>query len=419
MTSRPFKPLTAPAVAVLTLALIAMCLTPAAATAAKRDNGVINGTVTSLDGKPVPGVLVTITSVETSEVAAEATGDAEGRFSVKIKNASGTYKVLVSGMGYEPFEIELPLAGGEEQNVTFKLVDQASGKLRDAVLAFNEGAKAFEEEDLAAAKTHFERALELDPTLPQAYLGLGDILYRETEFAAARNAVEKLLELDPDNVQGRRLAYEIYRQLDEDELADQTLAAMQGSDLAPKLAVQTYNEGVAALQGGDEVGAVERFQEALELNPNLVEAHAALATLYYNQERYDEALATADRLLELEAQNAQALRIRFLVYDALNDQQKIGAALEAYKAVAPDAAADILYRRADLDYRAGEVAAAKKALLQVVEMRPELARAHYTLGLCYISEGNNAKAKEHLETFLELAPDDSEAGAAREMLSYL
>ncbi len=41
------------------------------------------------------------------------------------------------------------------------------------------------------------------------------------------------------------------------------------------------------------------------------------------------------------------------------------------------------------------------------------------LGLCYVGEDNKEKAKEHLGKFLELAPNDPDAGTAQEMLKYL
>jgi len=92
-------------------------------------------------------------------------------------------------------------------------------------------------------------------------------------------------------------------------------------------------------------------------------------------------------------------------------------AFEAYHEVAPDAAVDLLYRRADLDFRGNRPEAAKAALLEILELDPEFARAHYTLGLIYANT-DTAKAREHLQRFLDLSPKDPEAGSAKEMLEY-
>jgi hypothetical protein len=37
----------------------------------------------------------------------------------------------------------------------------------------------------------------------------------------------------------------------------------------------------------------------------------------------------------------------------------------------------------------------------------------------FINTGDNAKAKEHLQTFIELAPEDNDAATAKEMLASL
>ena len=47
------------------------------------------------------------------------------------------------------------------------------------------------------------------------------------------------------------------------------------------------------------------------------------------------------------------------------------------------------------------------------------AKVHYFLGLIAVNDGNNAKAKEHLAKFVELDPEDPDAGTAKEMISYL
>ena len=51
---------------------------------------------------------------------------------------------------------------------------------------------------------------------------------------------------------------------------------------------------------------------------------------------------------------------------------------------------------------------------------PDYGKTHYMLGMCYISQGDNAKAKLHLESFIAVAAaDDADAVTAKEMLSYL
>ena len=54
-------------------------------------------------------------------------------------------------------------------------------------------------------------------------------------------------------------------------------------------------------------------------------------------------------------------------------------------------------------------------LEKALAIDPTQARAHYLLGICY-SMDDKAKAREHLNKFIEMAPNDPDAAAAKEML---
>jgi tetratricopeptide (TPR) repeat protein len=55
---------------------------------------------------------------------------------------------------------------------------------------------------------------------------------------------------------------------------------------------------------------------------------------------------------------------------------------------------------------------------RVAHADPNHPRAHYMLGLCYVNSGDLPRAKEHLQTFIRLAPKDKEAATAEEMIKY-
>ena len=85
----------------------------------------------------------------------------------------------------------------------------------------------------------------------------------------------------------------------------------------------------------------------------------------------------------------------------------------------PEKAGLNLYNRgADL-YNVGQIAEAKAIFEQILQGQPNHAKTHYMLGLCYVSEDDKPKAKEHLSKFLELAPNDPDAATAQEMIKYL
>ena len=61
----------------------------------------------------------------------------------------------------------------------------------------------------------------------------------------------------------------------------------------------------------------------------------------------------------------------------------------------------------------------QKIFEAIVAGQPNHAKSHYMLGMCYAGEDNKPKAKEHFEKFLSLAPDDPDAGTAKELLKYV
>jgi len=192
-------------------------------------------------------------------------------------------------------------------------------------------------------------------------------------------------------------------------------AAGSGSDRALEL----YNQGAAAFAAGDDSQAAALFGQALELDPGLAAAIKGLAVIAAKQERWQEAAELSERYLALDPAGATVLRIRYDAYRSLGDQAKEKTALEALSAIDSGPAADRHFDRGVELFDAGDLETAAVEFEEVLKLDPERARAHYRLGLCYVNSGDNAKAREHLQTFVELAPDDSEAAAAREMISFL
>lgn len=400
--------------------LLGALILPAAAPAKKpkKNQAVVIGKVFNQQDEALAGASVTVTSSLDPAFRLEATSDDKGEFTLSVTDPQGDYVFHLEAEGYAPFEDAVALQAGEEANLGFRLIDAATGRRQDAIKAFNDGAAAFNQESYADATGKFQEAAELDPTMPEPHQGLAEIHFREKDYEAAAAEIEKFLAAKPDDVGALSLAYMIYRELGNAERTEALIEALGKTEKAKPLARQIYNEGVAAVQKGDSEQAIERFRRAAVLDPELAPAYSSQATILYNEQRYQEAAAALEKLFALDPENVQGRRVNFLIYDALDDSEKAAAALDAYLAVDPDGALDVMYQRADMDFRDGRTDKAIAALRKIIERKPDMARAHYTLGLAYASS-DKAKAKLHLQKFLELAPDDPEASTAKEILSYL
>lgn len=383
----------------------------------KKTKSEVTGVVTDMDGKVQRGVAVTVKN-EAGEVVGEAKTNKKGEFEIELPGApAGKYSVTFVGEGFANFTGEVEMQEGETQDLNVKLLSAEQGEQNEAIQAYNAAAEAHRARNLDEALTQFLKAVEINPELSQSYLGIADIYLQQGKTAEAVEAAEKFIAANPDDEQGKKVAFEAYRRAGMMDKAKEVAGDKDSEALTKDLAVGVYNEGAVASQQGDYDTALAKFLQAAELNPELGQAHSGAASILYNQQKFDEAYAAAERALALEPGDRQGIRIKYLSLDAKGQIDEALKVWDAYKEIDPDGAVDLLYRRADLDFQGGDNPRAQEALLKVLELKPDFARGHYTLGLVY-SGTDPAKAKEHLLKFIELAPDDPEVPAAKEILAY-
>ena len=197
--------------------------------------------------------------------------------------------------------------------------------------------------------------------------------------------------------------------------------AQTGADreLTPKdKAILAFNAGAEAVQMGDTTTARAKFQEALGLDPELSPAYSALATLAYNEGDMAEAVKQAEIARAKTPNDLRVLRILAEGYGKLGDKAKAKEATQAIAALDPKAGAGDLFNDGVREYNAGNCSAAVDLFEKALAGDPGNAKAHYMLGVCLAST-DTAKAREHLQKFVEMAPADPDAAAAKEMIQYL
>jgi len=151
----------------------------------------------------------------------------------------------------------------------------------------------------------------------------------------------------------------------------------------------------------------------------------ALANVYIDLKRYGDALAASDRFLAMKPGDPEGLRTRYDALKLAGDNDKAREALDALAAADPkNPEVAVRYfnegaeraRTGKLD----EAAVFFEHVLLIAPADPKFAKAHYVLGLNYSKDdAKKAQAKEQLQTFLQMAPNDPDAATAKEMLAYL
>jgi tetratricopeptide (TPR) repeat protein len=142
------------------------------------------------------------------------------------------------------------------------------------------------------------------------------------------------------------------------------------TDVAPTAQLSAgdhFQRGNELIQAGELEGAASEYQQALELDPEYVDALANLGVVYYNLGQLDQA---AEQYLK---------------------------AIE----VAPDDA-DIRSNLAAAYVQMGQLDSALEQYLKAVELSPDLAEAHFGLGVIYVQLGEKDEAIQAFERFQEL-----------------
>jgi len=411
---------------------LAVVLVPALASAQAYAR--VEGTVVDENGEPVADAKVVITSAEIGYDKTVETNK-KGGFAVAFVDGTRSYRVKLEKEGHQAVEGTLKPQIGESVKQEFVLPSAGSGARGGVttpqeadpsaaadpfVTVFNEGVAALRSNDLDTAERKFLRAMELNPKAPQPPAALADVYLERGDGANALAMAERTLALAPDNSQALRVAHDVYRERGDQAKAAETLERLKSVEGGgTEVAVRLYNEGVELSRTGDLDGARTRFEEALAADPELAPAHAALARVYYAQERWDEAIAAAEKAYQLDPAQAGTLKYAYESYRRKGDTDQAQRVFALMSEADPEGAAGSLLEAGIAMFNAGDMPGAQQALEKALQADPDLPQAHYTLGLSYANTGDKARAIEHLKRFLELAPDDPEAGSAKEMLDYL
>ncbi|UCF10372.1 MAG: tetratricopeptide repeat protein [Candidatus Bipolaricaulota bacterium] len=251
-----------------------------------------------------------------------------------------------------------------------------------AYLFHLEGLRAFEvEQDYDAAGQAFERAIESEPDLAVAHVGLATtLIYRarsertpETVLPRAREALDRALSLDPASPE-----------------AHATLGLVRW------------------VFDRDAVEAEAEFREAIALNPSYGQAHEWLGDLMVQQSRFHEALAEA----------RHALALRPLLPDSF-----CGVGRKLLSLSRPREAITYFEQAAQLAPRGVPVllgiAAAKERLYQweeaeklrrdLIELHPESPFMRSGLMLLLLTRGKIDEALGMLDAFRTLSTSDVHA----------
>jgi tetratricopeptide (TPR) repeat protein len=188
-------------------------------------------------------------------------------------------------------------------------------------------------------------------------------------------------------------------------------AAPPSRDVAAKF----YNEGVDLLKAGDKEGAAKKFEEAVAKNRDLPQGWQALAVIAHEKKDWAKTIEYGQKATDLDPSLSSIYAI--MADAAARSGDKKGAAewQKKYAEANPDSP-EVLYNKGIDAYNKKNLKEAETLLTQAVEAKPDFPLAHFWLGMTSFSLNKKAAARQHLEKYLQLDPNGSEADTAKELL---
>ena len=183
----------------------------------------------------------------------------------------------------------------------------ASGKAADkvAVRAYNAGARAVRENDMATAKARFELALELDPGLIPAHYTLGAIAVNSGDGEAAIYHAQTYADANPDQAQAWKLLYQVHSLLGNEAEADAAFDRMAAA--GPEMVAEAFFEdGVEHFNAGRNAEALGAFEKVLRAQPDHAQAHYFLGLANASAGDIPKAKEFLRRFLELAPDHPEA-----------------------------------------------------------------------------------------------------------------
>ena len=175
-----------------------------------------------------------------------------------------------------------------------------------------------------------------------------------------------------------------------------------------------------AFKNKDLIEAIDLFEEALEIEPDDIDAHEALATACYLAQDHPGAIKHFNRLTQLKPRDSTAWVNLGAIRNLRQEYQ------EAIKALRNGIQRD--GKNAEAYYNLGiaqkglaQTSMAVSAYREAVRLDPDNVDAHVNLGNIYMDQVNHRKARQHYEQALRVNPDFDRAkrglALAEEMLS--
>ena len=143
-----------------------------------------------------------------------------------------------------------------------------------------------------------QKALALDPDLPEGDLKLATLFVREAQMEPAETALKRALSIDPYDA----AAYDLMGRVlaGKNEMSMALYSFQKATHLRPDYGLYLYNYALALVAAQRLQEARTQAQAAVNADPNLAEGHVLLGGLLVRDQRLAEAVSEYQQAVKLQ-----------------------------------------------------------------------------------------------------------------------
>jgi tetratricopeptide (TPR) repeat protein len=255
----------------------------------------ISGTVTGEDGRPIAGVRVILASPEGEKQETATDGRGNWRL-VNVRPGSWEIGFLAKGFESRNFRIELSaVKDNPPVNIQLTRVPESLFIPADAL---------YKDQKYKEALQEYQKVLDAQPELYQAYAKIGLCYYRLEDLDKALVFFQKALEKIPASPDILINLAAIHLQKGDLEKGVQFIKQLDDKSIIdPSL---YYNIGVLFFKEGQIDLAIEYLQKCLTVDGQYLEGYYQLGLAFLNKGNGDEAKKYFQKVIELAPGTGQA-----------------------------------------------------------------------------------------------------------------
>lgn len=274
--------------------------------------------VVNSQGKPIPGVNVTLEDREITNITFKLVSNKKGVvFKTGLQNH--VFLVTFEKENYLTIQKQIKIPAGrlKEEKITLLTGEEASKQTQasdphgQAVSAFDRAASFIKEKKYVEALEALKKSISLDDSIYQSHYFSGVVYYEMGKYKEAIEPLMKVIALKEGYTKAYRLLAAVYEKLGNKQEADKYTKLAQ--EKGGKTAIEAYNEGVHFFNTGDVDKSINAFEEAVKLDDTFAEAYYQLGLNYLNKGVNDKAITCFKKYLELKPDGKDAETARSII----------------------------------------------------------------------------------------------------------